>query len=120
MLQSSPHLKYFDTLKYTCSLTHNSLLAHALQVMEACHGADEKMGADILLRSMSAPVMQIAYNAGVEGGVVYAKTANKVRETCEHTYSLYNESSTPRPPTRCAKRVNTRASMVYEREFTVQ
>lgn len=31
---------------------------------------DEKAGADIVFRSLSAPMMQIAENAGIDGGIV--------------------------------------------------
>ncbi|CAN0199364.1 unnamed protein product [Ascophyllum nodosum] len=36
-------------------------------------GDDRKAGVGILMRSLSAPMMQIAKNAGVEGGIVVAK-----------------------------------------------
>eukprot|EP00611_Tribonema_gayanum_P023371 TRINITY_DN489_c0_g2_i2.p1 TRINITY_DN489_c0_g2~~TRINITY_DN489_c0_g2_i2.p1 ORF type:complete len:623 (-),score=262.94 TRINITY_DN489_c0_g2_i2:412-2061(-) len=57
-----------------------SYLSHAMEatVVEACENEDQVAGARILLRSMGAPCQQIAYNAGVEGGVVWAKT--KTRE----------------------------------------
>ncbi|CAM9904018.1 unnamed protein product, partial [Scytosiphon promiscuus] len=38
---------------------------------------DRKAGVSILMRSLSAPMMQIAKNAGVEGGIVVAKCENK-------------------------------------------
>jgi chaperonin GroEL len=47
------------------------------QLLEACENEDERIGASILVKSLSAPCMQIAYNAGVEGGVVWEKTRNK-------------------------------------------
>ncbi|CAM9528322.1 unnamed protein product [Ectocarpus sp. 6 AP-2014] len=40
-------------------------------------GEDRKAGVGILMRSLSAPMMQIAKNAGVEGGIVVAKCDNK-------------------------------------------
>ncbi|CAN0053718.1 unnamed protein product, partial [Ectocarpus sp. 4 AP-2014] len=40
-------------------------------------GEDRKAGVGILMRSLSAPMMQIAKNAGVEGGIVVAKCENK-------------------------------------------
>merc|ERR1712019_7230 len=44
------------------------------KVMEECSDEDEESGAAILMRSISAPCMQVAENAGVEGAVVLAKT----------------------------------------------
>lgn len=40
-------------------------------------GDDRKAGVSILMRSLSAPMMQIAANAGIEGGIVVAKCENK-------------------------------------------
>ena len=43
------------------------------KVMEAMTTDDERQGAQIILRSLSAPVKQIAMNAGLEGAVVLSK-----------------------------------------------
>ena len=46
-------------------------LVRAAQALETVHlGGDASVGADILRRSLQAPVRQIAENAGFEGGVV--------------------------------------------------
>eukprot|EP00612_Vaucheria_litorea_P004009 CAMPEP_0171462160 /NCGR_PEP_ID=MMETSP0945-20130129/6312_1 /TAXON_ID=109269 /ORGANISM="Vaucheria litorea, Strain CCMP2940" /LENGTH=547 /DNA_ID=CAMNT_0011988637 /DNA_START=168 /DNA_END=1811 /DNA_ORIENTATION=- len=46
------------------------------KVCSLCANEDEVLGAGILFKSLSAPCKQIAYNAGVEGGVVWEKTRN--------------------------------------------
>lgn len=40
------------------------------EVMALFEDDDEKAGADIVFRSLSAPMMQIAENAGIDGGIV--------------------------------------------------
>jgi len=40
------------------------------EILAGMDDDDEKAGADIVFRSLSAPVMQIAQNAGVDGGIV--------------------------------------------------
>ncbi|GAB5032152.1 molecular chaperone [Nannochloropsis oceanica] len=40
------------------------------EMLAAMDDDDEKAGADIVFRSLSAPVMQIAQNAGIDGGIV--------------------------------------------------
>merc|ERR1712048_635918 len=50
------------------------------KVMEECSDEDEESGAAILMRSISAPCMQVAENAGVEGAVVLAKTQSLCEE----------------------------------------
>jgi len=55
-----------------------STLAHLQKTMEekimsAMESDDERQGALILIKSLSAPCMQVAENAGVEGAVVLAK-----------------------------------------------
>lgn len=50
------------------------------KVMEECSDEDEESGAAILMRSLSAPCMQVAENAGVEGAVVLAKTQSLCEE----------------------------------------
>lgn len=47
------------------------------KILNAMDSEDEKQGAMIILRSLSAPVKQIANNAGIEGAVVLAKVQNK-------------------------------------------
>ncbi|MFN3190429.1 MAG: chaperonin GroEL [Aureliella sp.] len=44
--------------------------------MSKCRG-DEKIGADIILRSLSAPMRQIADNAGIDGSVVADEVSQK-------------------------------------------
>jgi chaperonin GroEL len=43
------------------------------EILDAMDGDDERQGAMILLKSLGAPCMQVAENAGVEGAVVLAK-----------------------------------------------
>lgn len=40
------------------------------EILAGMDDDDEKAGADIVFRSLSAPVMQIAQNAGIDGGIV--------------------------------------------------
>ncbi|TFJ86581.1 hypothetical protein NSK_002238 [Nannochloropsis salina CCMP1776] len=40
------------------------------EILAGMDDDDEKAGADIVFRSLSAPVMQIAENAGIDGGIV--------------------------------------------------
>jgi len=49
-------------------------------VMAAMADEDERSGAAILMRSLSAPCMQVAENAGIEGAVVLAKTQSLCKE----------------------------------------
>jgi chaperonin GroEL len=46
------------------------------EAMKQCKG-DEKIGAQIVLRSLSAPLRQIADNAGIDGSVVADEVRNK-------------------------------------------
>jgi hypothetical protein len=43
------------------------------KILDAMSSEDERIGAGILIKSLSAPCMQIAENAGVEGAVVLSK-----------------------------------------------
>jgi len=43
------------------------------KIVEAMDGEDEVQGANILIRALSAPCMQVGENAGVEGAVVLSK-----------------------------------------------
>merc|ERR1712176_1310448 len=50
------------------------------KILEACgDDEDERQGALIMLKCLSAPAMQVAENAGIEGAVVLAK----IQEMCE-------------------------------------
>uniref|UniRef100_A0A7S2EK38 Uncharacterized protein n=1 Tax=Trieres chinensis TaxID=1514140 RepID=A0A7S2EK38_TRICV len=51
----------------------------AEEILAAMDGKDEEAGAQILINAMSAPCMQVAENAGIEGAVVLAK----VQALCE-------------------------------------
>jgi len=44
---------------------------------------DEQAGANIVLRACSAPLKQIAKNAGIEGEVILAKVSLVTKEECE-------------------------------------
>merc|ERR1712151_1133681 len=60
-------------------------LAHLQQVMKskilrAMESDDEREGAKILIKALSAPCMQIAENAGSEGAVVLEKVQNLTKE----------------------------------------
>jgi len=50
------------------------------KIMEQIEDEDEKQGALILLRALSAPCMQVAENAGIEGAVVLSKVQNLAME----------------------------------------
>jgi chaperonin GroEL len=43
------------------------------KIMSSIDDEDEKVGANILLKSLSAPCMQVAENAGLEGAVILSK-----------------------------------------------
>lgn len=49
------------------------------QILDSIEDEDEKIGAGILIKALSAPCMQVAENAGIEGAVVL----NKVQRMCE-------------------------------------
>ena len=53
-------------------LAHLQISMHD-KIMDAMTSDDERQGAQIILRSLSAPVKQIAMNAGIEGAVVLSK-----------------------------------------------
>mmetsp|Transcript_26886 Transcript_26886/g.84273 ORF Transcript_26886/g.84273 Transcript_26886/m.84273 type:complete len:557 (-) Transcript_26886:1653-3323(-) len=46
-------------------------------VMEDCTSEDERMGADIMFKSLSEPMKQIALNAGEDGNVVVARVQER-------------------------------------------
>jgi chaperonin GroEL len=50
------------------------------KIMEAIEDEDERQGALILLRALSAPCMQVAENAGIEGAVVLSKVQKLATE----------------------------------------
>mmetsp|Transcript_14809 Transcript_14809/g.21175 ORF Transcript_14809/g.21175 Transcript_14809/m.21175 type:complete len:593 (-) Transcript_14809:207-1985(-) len=43
------------------------------KIMDACGSEDEKQGAKIFINAMTAPCMQVAENAGIEGAVIMSK-----------------------------------------------
>ena len=49
---------------------------------------DEKIGAEIVLHSLEAPIRQIAKNAGIDDGVVVEKVLEKVKKK----YNKYFEN----------------------------
>jgi len=62
-----------------------SCLAHIQEymadtILEAFEDENEKQGAQILIKSLSAPCMQVAENAGVEGAVVLSKVQALAKE----------------------------------------
>ena len=58
---------------------------------EKCAG-DEKTGVCIVLKSLEAPVRQIAFNAGIEGSVIIDKIINSGKTN--YGFDAYNESYT--------------------------
>lgn len=50
------------------------------KILDAMKNEDEKVGAGILIKALSAPCMQVAENAGVEGAVVLAKVQAMCKE----------------------------------------
>ena len=50
------------------------------KIMEQIEDDDEKQGALILIRALSAPCMQVAENAGIEGAVVLSKVQSLAME----------------------------------------
>ncbi len=53
---------------------------------------DEKTGVNIVLKSLEAPIRQIAYNAGIEGSVIIDKIVNS--EKVNYGFDAYNETYT--------------------------
>jgi len=49
------------------------------EILDAMEDDDERQGAQILIKAMSAPAMQVAENAGIEGAVVLSK----IQTLCE-------------------------------------
>jgi len=50
------------------------------KIMDAIESDDEKIGAGILIKALSAPCMQVATNAGIEGAVVLSKVQSMSTE----------------------------------------
>lgn len=53
---------------------------------------DEKTGINIVLKSLEAPIRQIAYNAGIEGSVIVDKIVNSGK--VNYGFDAYNETYT--------------------------
>ncbi len=53
---------------------------------------DEKTGINIVLKSLEAPIRQIAYNAGIEGSVIIDKILNSGK--VNYGFDAYNETYT--------------------------
>ena len=53
---------------------------------------DEKTGVSIVLKSLEAPIRQIAYNAGIEGSVIIDKIVNSGK--VNYGFDAYNETYT--------------------------
>ncbi len=53
---------------------------------------DEKTGVNIVLKSLEAPIRQIAYNAGIEGSVIIDKISNSGK--VNYGFDAYNETYT--------------------------
>ena len=51
---------------------------------------DEKTGANIVLKSLEAPIRQIAYNAGIEGSVIVDKILNSGKNN--YGFNAYDET----------------------------
>lgn len=54
--------------------------AFADEILDAIEDEEEKQGALILIKSLGAPCMQVAQNAGIEGAVVLSKVQQICRE----------------------------------------
>ena len=63
-------------------------------VAELANGSegDEKTGVNIVLKSLEAPIRQIAYNAGIEGSVIIDKIVNSGK--VNYGFDAYNETYT--------------------------
>ena len=60
-------------------------------LLETTEG-DEKTGVSIVLKSLEAPIRQIAYNAGLEGSVIIDKIINEGK--ANYGFDAYNETYT--------------------------
>jgi chaperonin GroEL len=58
------------------------------KILSSIEDEDEKQGAMIMLKAISAPCMQVAENAGVEGAVVLAKVQNLYNEKKEVRFNI--------------------------------
>ena len=61
----------------------------AVQALVETLTGDEKTGASIIAKALEAPVRQIAYNAGVDGSVVFDRIANSGKTG--YGYNAYSE-----------------------------
>mmetsp|Transcript_19434 Transcript_19434/g.41953 ORF Transcript_19434/g.41953 Transcript_19434/m.41953 type:complete len:593 (+) Transcript_19434:95-1873(+) len=50
------------------------------KILDALDSDDEKQGANILIKALSAPCMQVAENAGIEGAVILSKVQSLAAE----------------------------------------
>ena len=63
----------------------------ALQKVASTLTGDVKVGADIVIKSLEAPVRQIAENAGVEGSVVFNNVLKGVKKNPCYGYDALND-----------------------------
>ena len=59
------------------------------KILDAMDSEDEKIGAGILIKALSAPCMQVATNAGIEGAVVLSKVQAAAAEHGVSSLMLY-------------------------------
>ncbi len=64
----------------------------AVAELSAKTEGDEKTGVNIVLKSLEAPIRQIAYNAGIEGSVIIDKIVNSGK--VNYGFDAYNETYT--------------------------
>ncbi len=64
----------------------------AVSELAAKSEGDEKTGVNIVLKSLEAPIRQIAYNAGIEGSVIIDKILNSGK--VNYGFDAYNETYT--------------------------
>ena len=64
----------------------------AVAELSAKTEGDEKTGVNIVLKSLEAPIRQIAYNAGIEGSVIIDKILNSGK--VNYGFDAYNETYT--------------------------
>ena len=64
----------------------------AVAELAAKSEGDEKTGVNIVLKSLEAPIRQIAYNAGIEGSVIIDKIVNSGK--VNYGFDAYNETYT--------------------------
>lgn len=64
----------------------------AVKALADTTDGDEKTGVNIVLKSLEAPIRQIAYNAGIEGSVIIDKILNSGK--VNYGFDAYNETYT--------------------------